>query len=100
MLLLTLGIGWGSAPAIAADNVAIDQLQASCKPMTDAELGQVRGKLLGQANFDCDFGKLARCFFNKLPEDTQERICKVVQIIRCLSSCKRDGGNNVAVSYQ
>jgi len=97
MLLLTLGIGLGFAPAIAEDNVAIEQLQASCKPMTDAELGQARGKLLGQNNFGCDFGKLARCIYNKLPEDTQERICKAVQIIRCFTSCKRDSGNSVVV---
>ena len=47
IVLLAFGMAWGPTPAIAKDETAIDQ----CQTLTDTELEQVRGKLLGSIYF-------------------------------------------------
>ena len=84
ILLLTLGLGWG-VPAMAGDSEVIGQLPASCQPVRDAELAQLSGKK------GFDLCQVARCIYNQLPPDTQQKIGCVVQIINCFKSCKTDG---------
>jgi hypothetical protein len=48
IVLLTLGLY--SVPALAGDNAVIQPLPASCQPVSDVELSQMRGKQLTNFN--------------------------------------------------
>ena len=73
ILLLTLGLGWGSVPAMAEGNAEIQQMPLSCQPLTDAELAQFSG-MNGPTTNLC---RIAHCFPPGCPE-------KVILCLSCL----------------
>jgi len=94
ILLLTLGLSLGAAPALAEDAV-IQQMPAACQPVTDAELSQLNGKFLGFDNVN--WRQVACCVYQKLPlsEDTRARVRCVVRTIRTFKSCFNNHANNI-----
>jgi hypothetical protein len=90
ILLLTMGL-W-SAPVMAGDNTVIQQLPASCQPVTDAELSQMNGK----GRISLDLCRIAQCIYSNLPPDTQRKVACVVQVVRCFTRC---GGNNTTPGF-
>lgn len=90
ILLLTMGL-W-SAPALAGDQTVIQQVPASCQPVSDVELSQLSGK----KGCSLDFRQVARCIYNQLPPPTQEKLCCAVRVAKAIYSCVQ--GNNNAGS--
>jgi hypothetical protein len=89
ILLLTLGLSLGPAPAVAEDNAVFQQMPASCQRVSDVELSQVEGKFF-------TFNQIARCVYPRIPEQYQPCVLKVYQFSRCLYSYfKNHSGNNV-----
>ena len=88
IFLLTLGLSVGVAPALAEDAV-IQPLPMACQPVSDTELSQLNGKF-----FSFDKTILIRAAFcaykTFTPVETQQRICRVVQVFR---SCFNHSGN-------
>lgn len=83
IVLLTLGLC--SVPALAGDSPVIQQLPASCQPVSDAELSQIQGK--GFINFSgCAQAFLCRtvtCIWaNQVPECFKQS-CIGQQLQRC-----------------
>ena len=64
ILLLTLGLSLGPAPAVAEDQAVFQQMPASCQRVSDAELSQVEGKFFS-------FNQVARCVYQRIPEQYQ-----------------------------
>ncbi|MEJ2071337.1 MAG: hypothetical protein P8X65_12960 [Syntrophobacterales bacterium] len=54
ILLLTLGLSLGVAPALAGENAVIQPLPSACQPVSDVELSQMRGKLLAVGTVGTD----------------------------------------------
>jgi hypothetical protein len=81
IVLLTLGL-W-SAPAMAGDHAVIQQLPASCQPVSDVELSQLSGK----QGFSFNWCQVARCIYSQLPPPTQQKILCAVQVARMINSC-------------
>jgi hypothetical protein len=94
ILLLTLGLSVGVAPALAQDAV-MQPLPSACQPVSDTELSQLNGKFLGFDNVD--FRQVARCIYQKLPlsEETRSRINCVVRTVRSFRSCFNNNTNHV-----
>ena len=92
ILLLTLGLSLGAAPALAEDAV-IQPLPSACQPVNDVELSQISGK---QFDFNINWRQVARCVYQKLPlsEDTRARVRCVVRTIRTLRSCSQHTNGN------
>jgi hypothetical protein len=88
IVLLTLGLV--SVPAMAGDNAVIQQLPASCQPVSDVELSQLSGKF----GFRFDLCQVARCIYTQLPPPTQDKITCAVRVVRTFISCVK-GGDNV-----
>jgi len=91
IVLLTLGLY--SVPALAGDNAVIQPLPASCQPVSDVELSQMRGKQLtnfngcGQALL-CETVKFI--WVNKVPESFKQSCIGQKLVI----SYQRFCGNN------
>jgi len=92
ILLLTLGLSVGVAPALAEDAV-IQPLPAACQSVNDAELSQISGK---QLNFDINWCQVVFCVYQKLPlsDTTRQRISCVYQTVRAFKSCFNNHANN------
>jgi hypothetical protein len=69
ILLLTLGLSLGVAPALAGENAVIQPLPSACQPISDVELSQMRGKLMTTdgcvKSFFCQAA--LSFWFNKVP---------------------------------
>jgi hypothetical protein len=89
IVLLTLGL-W-SAPAMAGDHAVIQQLPASCQPVSDVELAQLSGK----QGFSFNWCQVARCIYNQLPPPTQQKILCAVQVARTIYSCVNGQNTNM-----
>jgi hypothetical protein len=92
-VLLTLGLC--SVPAMAGDNAVIQQLPASCQPVSDVELSQIQGK--GLINFNgCAQAFLCqavRCVWANQVPDSFKRSCIGQQLVRCYQNFCRTNNN-------
>lgn len=88
ILLLTIGLAWGPAPALAEGKAVNQPLPLTCQPVSDAELTQISGKFF-RFNNNLNFCQVARCVYQKLPlsEETRTSIRNVYQKIQCFRSC-------------
>jgi hypothetical protein len=88
ILLLTLGLSLGSAPALAEDQAVIQSMPVACQPVSEAELAQLNGKFF---SFDSStLFRVAFCAYRTFtPVETQQRIYRVVQAVR---TCFGHGG--------
>ncbi len=91
VLLLTLGLSMGPAPALAADQPVLQDMPAACQPVSEAQLAELNGKF-----FSFDKTTLLRAAYRAYktftPEDTQERVSRVVRTLR---SCFTQTNNTV-----
>ncbi len=83
-LLLTVGLVWGPAPALAEGEAILKQIPAG-QPVSDAELSQISGKQLPHV----DFRRVAYCVYTHLPlsDETRQKINTVVQQIKSFKNC-------------
>jgi len=85
LLIVLLTLGLGSVSAMAGDQAVMEQLPASCQPVSDAELCQLNGKGLRMST--TNLRQLTMCVYNKLPEETQAKLLHVYQVAKTVYTC-------------
>jgi hypothetical protein len=91
LLIMLLTLGLCSVPAMAGDQAVIQSLPASCQPVSDEELANMKGTQLSMPSLD--LRQVARCIYSKLPPEAQRDIMRVAEAIRILR-----GGDMVKVT--
>jgi hypothetical protein len=84
ILLLTLGISMGPAPALAENEAVLQPFPAAYQPVSEAELSEMSGKFLYFNNFD--LRQVACCVYQKLPlsENTRAQISSAKAQVKCV----------------